>query len=42
MHDELTYKDAMTFNPDRFMGDKAERNPTDFLYGFGRRLEIIS
>lgn len=36
-HDPDHYKDPMSFNPDRFMGDTPEPDPRDFMFGFGRR-----
>jgi len=36
-HDEHTYSDPMTFNPDRFLGSHPEPDPMDFVFGFGRR-----
>ncbi|KAF8211494.1 cytochrome P450 [Mycena galopus ATCC 62051] len=41
MHDERTYADPMTFNPDRFIATKdkpAETDPRNFCWGFGRRI----
>lgn len=35
-HDENTYLDPMTFNPDRFLGSHPEPDPMDFVFGFGR------
>ncbi|PBK58991.1 cytochrome P450 [Armillaria solidipes] len=37
LHDPETYKDPMTFNPDRFMGKDRERDPRPPCFGFGRR-----
>ncbi|KAJ7753359.1 cytochrome P450 [Mycena maculata] len=37
LHDETVYKNPMEFNPDRFVGTDAERDPRDFCFGFGRR-----
>lgn len=37
LHDESIYKNPMEFNPDRFLGVAAERDPRDFCFGFGRR-----
>lgn len=41
LHDETTYPDPFTFNPDRFMnGDALEpnvHNPGVVCWGFGRR-----
>ncbi|KIM82450.1 hypothetical protein PILCRDRAFT_70736 [Piloderma croceum F 1598] len=38
MHDEEIYKDPYTFNPGRFLGSTPERDPADFVFGYGRRL----
>jgi len=38
LHDANLYKDPFAFNPDRFMGPNPERDPTDFCFGFGRRV----
>ncbi|KAI0161804.1 cytochrome P450 [Hypoxylon sp. FL1284] len=37
-HDEATYKDAYTFNPDRFLGKDPEPDPRRWAFGFGRRI----
>ncbi|KAK7449239.1 hypothetical protein VKT23_013384 [Stygiomarasmius scandens] len=37
-HDPVTYPDPMTFNPERFMGPNPEMDPTDLMFGFGRRI----
>jgi hypothetical protein len=37
MHDEEIYKDPYTFSPDRFLGSTPERDPVDFVFGYGRR-----
>ena len=36
-HDPATYKEPMSFRPERFLGNKPERDPRDFVFGFGRR-----
>ncbi|TRM56906.1 cytochrome P450 [Schizophyllum amplum] len=37
-HNEANYKDAYTFNPERFLGPNPERNPREIgAFGFGRR-----
>ncbi|KAF5358672.1 hypothetical protein D9758_007666 [Tetrapyrgos nigripes] len=36
-HDENVYKDPMTFNPARFLGERPEQDPKDIVFGFGRR-----
>jgi cytochrome P450 len=36
-HDPEVYKDPMTFNPSRFMGNKPEQDARDYCFGFGRR-----
>ncbi|KAF8998255.1 cytochrome P450 [Cyathus striatus] len=36
-HDEATYSDPMTFNPERFLGPKPQLDPMEFAFGFGRR-----
>ena len=35
--DATTYADAEKFMPERHLGDKAEQDPTDIVFGFGRR-----
>jgi cytochrome P450 len=37
--DEARYKDAETFNPDRFLDEDGNLNndESDFAFGFGRR-----
>ncbi|KAL5046488.1 hypothetical protein BDW71DRAFT_181799 [Aspergillus fruticulosus] len=37
-HDPEDYKDSMSFNPERFLGDKPERDPQTISFGFGRRI----
>ncbi|KAF7295771.1 Cytochrome P450 [Mycena chlorophos] len=39
-HDPEMYPDPFTFNPDRFLGEsgKQQRDPYDFVFGFGRRV----
>ncbi|PFH46697.1 hypothetical protein AMATHDRAFT_69268 [Amanita thiersii Skay4041] len=40
-HDEDNFKDPMTFNPDRYLeqdGHVPERDPHEFVFGFGRRV----
>lgn len=37
-HDPETYKQPMDFRPERFLGDSPERDPRDFVFGFGRRI----
>ncbi|KAJ7286437.1 cytochrome P450 [Mycena rebaudengoi] len=36
-HDPEIYKDPMTFNPERFLGDSPELDPLEYTFGFGRR-----
>lgn len=36
--DENEYPDAHTFNPERYLGDKPQRSPQDWVFGFGRRV----
>ncbi len=39
LHDEATYPDAETYNPERFIGDNPQPNPTTLgVFGFGRRI----
>ncbi|KZT28680.1 cytochrome P450 [Neolentinus lepideus HHB14362 ss-1] len=38
LHDPDVYQDPFVFNPDRFVGASPERDPTDFVFGFGRRV----
>ncbi|KAF7192514.1 Multifunctional cytochrome P450 monooxygenase [Pseudocercospora fuligena] len=37
-HDPNIYRDPSTFNPSRFLGDKPEMDPRNFIFGFGRRI----
>nr|GAT43293.1 cytochrome P450 [Mycena chlorophos] len=37
-HDAEMYPDPFTFDPSRFLGDKEQRDPYDFVFGFGRRV----
>ncbi|BCS17694.1 cytochrome P450 [Aspergillus puulaauensis] len=37
-HDPKDYKDPMSFNPERFLGDSPERDPHSLAFGFGRRI----
>ncbi|KAK7458752.1 hypothetical protein VKT23_009754 [Stygiomarasmius scandens] len=36
-HDPENYHDAMTFKPERFLGESPELDPSTFVFGFGRR-----
>ncbi|KAI5360195.1 putative cytochrome P450 [Septoria linicola] len=36
-HDPATYAEPMDFRPERFLGDSPERDPRDYVFGFGRR-----
>ncbi|THU77142.1 cytochrome P450 [Dendrothele bispora CBS 962.96] len=36
-HDPTVYKDPMAFNPSRFLGDRPEKDPNEYIFGFGRR-----
>ncbi|KAI0321419.1 cytochrome P450 [Amylostereum chailletii] len=38
LHDPEVYKDPYIFNPDRFLGPNPERDPTQFCFGYGRRV----
>ncbi|KXS93762.1 hypothetical protein AC578_4729 [Pseudocercospora eumusae] len=37
-HDAEIYPEPSTFNPNRFLGDKPEMDPRNFIFGFGRRI----
>ncbi|KAJ7057142.1 cytochrome P450 [Mycena amicta] len=37
-HDAEMYPDPFAFDPSRFLGDKQQRDPYDFVFGFGRRV----
>ena len=36
-HDEATYPNPMMFDPTRFMGMEPQLNPSEVVFGFGRR-----
>ncbi|KAJ7595756.1 cytochrome P450 [Mycena floridula] len=36
--DPSTYSEPEVFRPERFMGPKKEKDPRDFLFGYGRRV----
>lgn len=38
LHDPKVYENPHAFNPDRFLGPKPERDPTQIVYGYGRRI----
>ncbi|CAK5270919.1 unnamed protein product [Mycena citricolor] len=39
LHDPATYRDPLTFNPERFLGPDPERHPAEVgLFGYGRRI----
>ena len=38
LHDPQVYKDPLSFDPTRFLGDQSERDPRLIAFGFGRRL----
>ncbi|KAF8645500.1 hypothetical protein AX16_007785 [Volvariella volvacea WC 439] len=38
MHDSSTYPDPYTFDPTRHLGEKAQPDPFQFAFGFGRRV----
>lgn len=37
-HDSEIYHDPMTFKPERFLGPEPEKDPREFVFGFGRRI----
>ncbi|KAL4733293.1 cytochrome P450 [Aspergillus similis] len=37
-HNPEDYEDPMSFKPERFLGDKPERDPQTLAFGFGRRV----
>ena len=37
-HDPQVYTRPMDFWPDRYLGEKPEQDPTEFVFGFGRRI----
>ncbi|KAI5359250.1 putative cytochrome P450 [Septoria linicola] len=37
-HDPDVYANPSAFNPDRFMGEQPEMDPSQFIFGFGRRV----
>lgn len=37
-HDPATYSEPMEFRPERFLGDNPERDPREYVFGFGRRV----
>ncbi|GBE86410.1 Multifunctional cytochrome P450 monooxygenase af510 [Sparassis crispa] len=38
LHDSRVYSDPFTFKPERFLGKTPERDPRDFVFGYGRRI----
>jgi cytochrome P450 len=36
--DPRNYKNPNKFDPSRFLGENPERDPADFIFGFGRRI----
>ena len=38
LHDPDVYVDPLTFNPERFLGERPERDPREIVFGFGRRI----
>ena len=46
MHDPVAYPQPYEFRPDRFIGkdgtlDRTVRDPLEFVFGFGRRCELL-
>ncbi|KAF5358651.1 hypothetical protein D9758_007693 [Tetrapyrgos nigripes] len=37
-HDPAVYKDPMTFDPTRFLEGRKEQDPSEYIFGFGRRI----
>jgi len=37
-HDPRIYEDPSTFKPERFLQPEPERDPRQFMFGFGRRV----
>ncbi|THV00168.1 cytochrome P450 [Dendrothele bispora CBS 962.96] len=37
-HDPDVYKDPTTFDPTRFLGERREQDPNEYIFGFGRRI----
>ncbi|KXT15288.1 hypothetical protein AC579_4855 [Pseudocercospora musae] len=37
-HDPKTYSDPSAFQPERFLGGNPEKDPRDYIFGFGRRV----
>lgn len=41
-HDPEVYHDPFTFKPERFLGPNPEPDPTQLVFGFGRRYEWVT
>ncbi|KAH7889031.1 cytochrome P450 [Phlebopus sp. FC_14] len=38
LHDETSYPDPETFNPDRYLGENPQPDPRNHCFGYGRRI----
>ena len=41
-HDANVFPDPFTFYPERFLGEKPQPDPKQFVFGFGRRYVNLS